>query len=249
MQKIFKYIKSKKFIMPNCPKCGAAISIGETRCPVCGADAPPEKDDTSQMPWLGSVILEPGERVVKSWSGDHEVASVVTINGVPTQGKTRKHGYFVLTNRKIFFVEERGLFQKSYHVSITVPLEEINGISIGGIVSKYVSLSDEHGENIFHLDGVGNDQLFAPFRELVEKQIEERRKELEAEKSRLVVNIDFEGLKQYMEKGGLSLKTFKCPQCSAPLDLPDSGNSVKCPYCGSTVLANDVFERVRMLIG
>jgi DNA-directed RNA polymerase subunit RPC12/RpoP len=235
--------------MPSCPKCGAALSIGEVKCPACGADVPQEKEDITKEEWFSSIILEPGETVLKSWRGDHEVSAMVTVRGIPQQAKTRKSGYLVLTNRKILFVEERGFFQTSYHVSITIKLEDIEGISMGGVVSKYVSLSDEHGENIFHLGGVSNEQLFASFKDLIEKQIEERRKELEAEKNKVIVNIDFEELKQYMERGGLTLKTFKCPQCSAPLSLPDSGNSVKCPYCGSTVLANDVFERVKMLIG
>ena len=31
-------------------------------------------------------------------------------------------------------------------------------------------------------------------------------------------------------------QTFHCPSCSAPLEAPDDGASMRCPYCGSTVL-------------
>jgi predicted RNA-binding Zn-ribbon protein involved in translation (DUF1610 family) len=33
-----------------------------------------------------------------------------------------------------------------------------------------------------------------------------------------------------------SLKVFKCPSCGAPLDLHSNASSMKCPYCGGTVV-------------
>lgn len=33
-----------------------------------------------------------------------------------------------------------------------------------------------------------------------------------------------------------SLKLFKCPSCGAPLDLKSDASSMKCPYCGGTVV-------------
>jgi DNA-directed RNA polymerase subunit RPC12/RpoP len=244
-------VASPPRIVPTCNKCGAALSFGETSCPNCGAPAPAQEWGTQPTPWLDSLVLDPGESVVNTWSGDHEVPSIVMVNGRPQQGKSRKHGYLILTTRKLVFVEERGLFQKSYHVSVTILLEELEGISMGGLLMKYVSLSDEHGENIFHLEGVGNEELFQSFKQILEKQVEERRKEMQAEqeKGKILVNLDFGALRDYMEKGGLSMRTFKCPQCSAPLNLPDSGNAVRCSYCGSTVLAQDIMQKVKALIG
>ncbi len=116
--------------MPSCPKCGAALSRGELKCPACGAEIPQEKENPAYEPWFSSIILEPGETVLKSWRGDNEVPAMVAIRGIPQQAKIRKTGYLVLTNRKIFFVEERGFFQTSYHVSITIKLEDIEGISM-----------------------------------------------------------------------------------------------------------------------
>jgi uncharacterized Zn finger protein (UPF0148 family) len=64
--------------MPSCPKCGAALSIGEVKCPACGADVPQEKEDITKEEWFSSIILEPGETVLKSWRGDHEVSAMLT---------------------------------------------------------------------------------------------------------------------------------------------------------------------------
>jgi hypothetical protein len=45
------------------------------------------------------------------------------------------------------------------------------------------------------------------------------------------VVLDFSSLKEYMEKGGLVLQ------------------KTKCEYCGSTIYAQDIFEKVKSLIG
>jgi len=74
--------------------------------------------------------------------------------------------------------------------------------------------------------------------------LEEMRK-----KERVHVMIDFSGLTDYMKKGGLSLKTIKCTECNAPLKMPKEGSEIICQYCNSTILAQDVFEKIKSLIG
>lgn len=52
-----------------------------------------------------------------------------------------------------------------------------------------------------------------------------------------------------LEKGGLVLQKTRCPECGAPISLPTTGSQTKCEHCGSIVYAQDIFEKVKSLIG
>jgi ribosomal protein S27AE len=77
-----------------------------------------------------------------------------------------------------------------------------------------------------------------------------RAESLEAEKKRerIQVILDLAALKEYMVKGGLVLQTMKCPECGAPLKLPQSGSQTRCEHCGNTIFAQDIFEKIKSLI-
>jgi len=60
--------------------------------------------------------------------------------------------------------------------------------------------------------------------------------------------IDFTALKDIIERGGVATFVPRCPQCGASVQLPESGESVKCSYCGATIYAKDVLERLKDLI-
>ena len=64
----------------------------------------------------------------------------------------------------------------------------------------------------------------------------------------LNVSMDFTWLRSEMEKGGLMLSTVKCTQCGGKLELPKSGDMMNCKYCGSTIHAVDVFDKIRLLM-
>jgi len=166
------------------------------------------------------------------------------------EAKERKNGFLVLTNQRLLFLEEHGVFGKSYHQVLAIPLMKVGGISIGGMLSPFVSIADDFQTYTFHLSGVGKSE-FEPFRQLIVEQCQKRREELEAERKRerVQVVLDFSALKEYMEKGGLVLQKTKCPECGAPMALPTTGNQTKCEHCGSTVYAQDIFEKVKSLIG
>lgn len=173
-----------------------------------------------------------------------------TVNGRSEQVEVRKPGVLVLTSRKVVFLEERGLFNKSYHLDLGIQLESIEGISMGGLLMKYVSIGGTMGENKFHLEGI-DDKVFGTFKQVVLSQIEQRKEELEKEKANDSVELilDFSLLRDYMTKGGISVQAVKCPECKAPLALPENGNVVKCSFCGSTIYASDIMDRVKQLIG
>jgi len=199
------------------------------------------------MPWQGSLLLDEGESINNSWKGNH---AVMERGEKGEMVEVRKPGYLVMTSRKVVFMEERGLFTKSYHLDCGVQLEAIEGISMGGRWMKYVSVGGATGENKFHLDGI-DDKTFASFRDAILTQIQSRKQEIEKERTRADVQaiLDFSILRDYMMKGGISVQSIKCPQCKAPLTMPENGSLVKCSYCGSTVYASDIMDRVKQLIG
>lgn len=207
------------------------------------------------MSWENSILIEKGEKIMASWRGNREMTEKVVVRGSywrkkVEDAKERKNGFLVLTNQRLLFLEEHGVFGKSYHQVLSIPLMKVNGVSMGGMLMPFVSIADDMETHMFHISGVGKNE-FAPFRQLITDQCRKRREEIEAEKKkeRVHVMLDFSGLKEYMEKGGLILQKTKCPECGGPLPLPTTGSQTKCEHCGSTVYAHDIFEKVKSLIG
>lgn len=164
--------------------------------------------------------------------------------------KERKNGFLVLTNHRLLFLEEHGVFGKSYHQVLTIPLMKVGGISMGGMLSPFVSIADDVETHIFHVYGMGKNE-FEPFRAVITDECKKIREEIEEakKKERVQIVLDFSSLREYMEKGGLVLQKTKCPECGAPIALPATGNQTKCDHCGSIMYAQDVFEKVKSLIG
>jgi len=71
--------------------------------------------------------------------------------------------------------------------------------------------------------------------------------ETEKKRERVQIVLDFSALKEYMEKGVLVLQKMKCPECGGPIKLPQSGNQTTCEHCGSTIYAQDIFEKIKSL--
>jgi len=205
--------------------------------------------DLLSSDWQASIIFEKGEKVVASWKGDREIREKAIVDGRSTETTKYIAGVIVLTNQRFIFLKEHGIFRKSYHQSLVIPLEKIGAISMGGFLTPFVSISDGVETYIFHIQGVGKRE-FEPFRQLIVEQCQKRKEEVEVEKKkeRIHLMIDFSFIKDYMKQGGLVLQTFKCPSCGAPLKFPESGNTMTCPYCNSNIRAEDIFEKIKALI-
>jgi DNA-directed RNA polymerase subunit RPC12/RpoP len=161
------------------------------------------------------------------------------------EAKDKEGGALALTTERLVWLKRRGVFSKSYHLTVEIPLEEIVGISETGVFTKRICVADRSGEYRFRI-GV----TLATFKNTVNAALTERKTTLEElrKKERLHVMVDFSSLKDYMEKGGLKLTTVKCPECNAPLEMPKEGTEIVCQYCNSTILAQDIFERIKSLI-
>jgi len=54
---------------------------------------------------------------------------------------------------------------------------------------------------------------------------------------KISIVLDFGSLQEYMKTRELTLQTFKCPSCGAPVNFPASGNTTVCNYCHNTIRA------------
>ena len=211
-----------------------------------------EEDDDLTETWESayhSIILEKGENIVASWWGNRETCEKVILEGSSVEQKTRKRGLLVLTNRRLLFLDEHGVFGKSYHQTLSILVEKVDAISMGGTFMPFVSIADGVVMHVFHIDGVGKNE-FESFKQTIVEQCQKRSEEIakEKKKERVQIVLDFSALREYMEKGGLVLRKTKCPECGANIPLPDAGNQTKCKHCGSVIYAQDIFEKIKSLI-
>jgi len=138
-----------------------------------------------QMSWQKAIILGQGEQVVHSWEGDFEKPyktmkgdyQLVTLDGHrgrkyrEKEETKRKKGVLVLTNQRLLWFEQRGLIGKSHHALFEVFLGTLKGISMGGKLRKYVSITDEKMEYKFHLKGIKEKEM-EPFKDMILRQVE-----------------------------------------------------------------------------
>ena len=204
------------------------------------------------MSWQDSIYFEKGEKMVSWWEGNRETVQKMAMQGQyrgVQDVKTRKEGILALTTQRLLFLEAHGIFGKSYHQTLTIPLSKLAGVSVGGSLAPFISIADDQENHVFHLRGIGKKE-FPALRQKIMECCQQRKEELETEskKERIQILVDFSNLKDYMEKGGLVLQNTKCPECNAPIPIPTSGNQVVCQHCGSTILAQDIFEKIKSLI-
>lgn len=259
--------------MVHCDVCGAANRDGSSFCNNCGKPLPAQKtnpqpiqgrsEDTSvSLPanLRGVVVFRPREIVKRLWSGSRHY--ITTANG-KGQGALEP-GLFIVSNQRVFFVKESGLFNKSYSAADVVALENIRGVSFKeGLIARALVISHERDGQIKELRVVRLAEYDASnskrgqlvplqsvqqaLNELTHQRLHEI--EIEKQKERVQYVLDFSFLKAEMEKGGVIVQTIRCPSCGAGISLPSAGTSAPCPYCGNMVYAHDVFERMKGLIG
>jgi hypothetical protein len=160
-------------------------------------------------------------------------------------------GNLFLTNKRIVFEHMSGVFSRQVYVTLDLPLEGVNNVLIQGTFGKRLVVATKPGfvssfpvrlDFLVKDPALWQNQIMSAMRTKLEKIENEKTRE------RVQLVLDFSGLKDYMTKGGLVLQTMKCPECGAPLKLPESGNQTKCEHCGNTILAQDIFEKIKNLI-
>jgi ribosomal protein S27AE len=160
-------------------------------------------------------------------------------------------GNLFLTNKRLIFEHESGIFTKRVNVTLDLPLGGVSSVSIEGMLGKKLVVNAKKGfvsDFPVSLDFTVKDpvQWQSRIKSTSEAMIESI--EVQKRKERIQVILDFGALKEYMVRSGLVLQTMKCPECGAPIRMPDTGNQTKCEHCGHTILAQDIFDKIRSLI-
>jgi hypothetical protein len=134
------------------------------------------------MSWQKAIILNPNEQVMNSWKGNCERhhKKVIAQKGLirthynTVEAKETHSGTLVLTNQRLLWFERRGFLSKTMRASFEIDLKSLKGITSGGMINKWVSITDEQAEYIFHLQGVGSNEI-EPFRNMIINQMEKAR--------------------------------------------------------------------------
>jgi len=177
------------------------------------------------MSWQKAIILNPSEHVLHSWEGDCErrfkqvfkEKGLIRDRYVSKEAKERISGTLVLTNQRLLWMERRGMLSKTYRASFEIDLGELQGITCGGAIKKWVSITDKNGENVFHLHKVGKKEI-EPFRDMILRQVEKLKEPVTKEASSIqkeiitkeVVMVSCEYCRALMPQ----TSTF-CPECGA----------------------------------
>ena len=186
------------------------------------------------MSWQKAIILNPNEQVLHSWDGDCERhhKTVVPEKGlirtkyVTKEAKERTSGTLVLTNQRLLWFERRGMFSKTLRASFEIDLKELQGITGGGTINKWVSITDKDGENVFHLRNVGKNEIES-FKDMIIRQVEGLRetvaqREVTIRETREAPIVQKEVVVKEIVK-------VPCEYCNALMEQTSS----KCPECGA----------------
>ena len=202
--------------------------------------------------WEDIIHIEKGEQIIASLEGEHELPAsrrppARSGGGFTVSLSANKVGYIVFTNRRIFFVEKRGVFTETYAVVLDIRYEDIIGVSTGGTLLRHLSITDKNDEeHRFHLYR-GTPTELIPY---IKQFMDARQEEIEEEKAKERVQIvaDFSFLKSVMEKGRIVLQVISCPFCGASVPIPETGKVFKCNYCKKDIYAVDVFKKIKELM-
>jgi len=180
------------------------------------------------MSWQKAIILNPNEQVLHSWDGNcerqHRAVVKAFIGHKTVQAKETNHGTLVLTSQRLMWFERRGFLSKTERASFEIDLRNLKGITCGGTINKWLSITDNESESIFHLDRVGKNEV-EPFRDMILRQVEKLKS---GNTETLNVNIRKEIKQEIIQtennpiwnckycKGINFQKLTECKHCGAP---------------------------------
>jgi len=211
-----------------------------------------------------TVSLEINEETVWAWVGSSIVRLPSVLGSLASQvgvSQIAEHaGHLFLTSERLIWLQD-GMF------NFEIPLEDLASFTPasgyqGGEASIIVVKSAKRNiEGWLRLwlwyGSVGNvevardNRAFNRVRGMVFRQQQIKRERIHKEKQRehVQVVLDFSSIRDTLAKGGVVATTFKCPQCSGPLDIPETGKQTTCRYCGAMIRPVDLFDKIKSLVG
>ena len=227
-----------------CPQCGGEEQLEKVAAILKKAE---EQADARERAVTGSLLLRPEETVTKIWHASMRTKSLAD----EKSGQNIWLGFLALTDRRLAFVEEVGLFTKTHRVKESIDLENLINVSVQGVLKKLYVTYQAGGNSVERMFEAATGQTLLEIQREIQKTRAARVNAIEHEKKQARVQyvLDFSFLKDQMEKGGIMVSTIRCPNCGGTLALPSTGVSVRCEHCRSDVVAQDVFERMKGLLG
>ncbi len=211
------------------------------------------------------VSLEIDEELVWAWSGSIWVR--VTVPVVETfLGQTAGFSYdqhagqLFLTNERLIWLQE-GMF------NFEVPLEDLTSFTAASTyqgskeacivlsssrknVDAWLKLWLWYGTTA-NVEVAKDNRAFTKVQGMVFGQQKKKRERLLKDKQRehLQVVLDFSSIRDTLLKGGVVVSSLNCPQCSGPLELPETGKQTTCKYCGASIRPVDLFDKIKSMVG
>ena len=137
------------------------------------------------------------------------------------------------------------------HGDLIIKANEVQKISG---YKNYVKLFDGKSEYIFKKFFKREESDFLKISgykvaDIIKKRVKEGKELIEKEKKgpRIHIKVDFSFLKDLMIKKGVQVGKINCPNCGAPVEIPESGRVFTCQYCNTAVTAVDVFKELQDL--
>jgi len=107
-------------------------------------------------------------------------------------------------------------------------------------------------------DTSGKEEELASYWSNINGRVEELAKDIQNELSALYeakvrptvkhIVIDFARIIQAARGRGIILDTIECPHCKGAVRIPTSGEYFKCPYCGKTIHATKIFDKLKDIL-
>lgn len=183
------------------------------------------------MSWQKAIVLNPNEQVLHSWDGNcerqHKAVVKAFIGHKTVQAKETHSGTLVLTNQRLLWFERRGFLSKTERASFEIDLRDLKGITCGGTINKWLSITDSEAESIFHLDGVGKNEI-EPFRDMILRQVENVRQD-NSINAQMVQNVVIGNSASQKEVVTREVVMLPCEYCQGL--IPQT--STFCPNCGA----------------
>jgi hypothetical protein len=183
------------------------------------------------LSWQKAIILNPNEQVLHSWDGNcerHHKAVVKAFIGHKTvEAKETHSGTLALTSQRLLWFERRGFLSKTERAAFEIDLRNLSGITCGGTINKWVSITDNEAECIFHLAKVGSKEI-EPFRDMILRQVE-KAKTISFNGPQIVQNVVIGAPTNQKETITKEVVMIPCVYCSGL--MPQT--SVFCPTCGA----------------
>lgn len=181
---------------------------------------------------ISNVFLEPEE---------YSLDEVFALYGGPSTMKSKITGYLAITNHRLIFFWQKGRLKHSYHCRVQIKYEDIQNVKWSGKSVEILDLNS-HRHN-FRIEKMS--ETVHKISQLIKKRKVEIRESI---KSRSLT-LDFSELRRMLEKGGIILDAVTCPECSAPLVVPNSGDYTTCSRCGNLIDAKLLLRRLGLREG